>query len=91
MIEMMGATVRLWLSRDILILHGEQTSHAKHNSRVTVLPGRVHFGGALSGRDQNAMNKTVSGLLKVMHPDPTTPIPDADLEWALRLALEVRG
>jgi ATP-dependent Lon protease len=50
----------------------------------------MHFGGALSGRDQNAMNKTVSGLLKVMHPDPTTPAPDADLEWALRLALEVR-
>lgn len=59
-------------------------------SRVNVLQGRVHFGGALSGRDQNAVNKTVSGLLKLLHPDPVEPVPDEELEWAVRLALEVR-
>jgi ATP-dependent Lon protease len=59
-------------------------------SRVNVLQGRVHFGGALSGRDQNAVNKTVSGLLKLLHPDPADPVPDEELEWAVRLALEVR-
>ena len=28
-------------------------------SRIGTLQGRVHFGGALSGRDQNAVNKTI--------------------------------
>jgi predicted ATP-dependent Lon-type protease len=37
--------------------------------RAGVLMGRVHFGGALSGRDQNEVNKTVSGLLKLLYPD----------------------
>ena len=59
-------------------------------SRANVLQGRVHFGGALSGRDQNAVNKTVSGLLKLLYPDPHSLVPDEDLEWAVRLALEVR-
>lgn len=55
-----------------------------------MLQGRIHFGGALSGRDQNAVNKTISGLLKLLYPDPSQPVPDEDLEWAARLALEVR-
>ena len=55
------------------------------------LQGRVHFGGALSGRDQNAVNKTVIGLLKLLYPDAAQRgVPDEDLEWAVRLALEVR-
>lgn len=65
-------------------------SRLRAQSRVDKLTGRVHFGGALSGRDQNAVNKTVSGLLKLLYPDPASPIPDDDLEWAVRLALEVR-
>src|SRR5207237_7282513 len=48
------------------------------------------FGGALSGRDQNAVNKTVSGLLKLIHPSPEEKVPDEDLEWAVRLGLECR-
>ena len=55
-----------------------------------MLQGRVTFGGALSGRDQNAVNKTISGLLKLIHPSPDEPVPDEDLEWAVRLALECR-
>jgi ATP-dependent Lon protease len=47
----------------------------RNQSRVDVLQGRVHFGGALSGRDTNAVNKTISGLLKLIHPDPTSPSP----------------
>jgi ATP-dependent Lon protease len=50
----------------------------------------VRFGGALSGRDQNAVNKTISGLLKLVHPDPADRPSDETLEWAVRLALEVR-
>ena len=44
----------------------------------------------LSGRDQNAAVKTINGLLKLMHPSPDEPVPDEDLEWAVRLALECR-
>jgi ATP-dependent Lon protease len=80
-------TDRFGLVSDVL---AEYFSRLRAQTRVNVLPGRVHFGGALSGRDQNAVNKTISGLLKLMYPDATMPVPDADLEWAVRLALEVR-
>src|SRR5436190_14925036 len=62
----------------------------RSQGRTIVLQGRVTFGGALSGRDQNAVNKTISGLLKLIHPSPNEEVPDADLEWAVRLALECR-
>lgn len=62
----------------------------RSQSRVSVLQGRVHFGGALSGRDVKATSKTVSGLLKLLYPDPDMPVSDEDLEWAVRLALEAR-
>jgi ATP-dependent Lon protease len=59
-------------------------------SRVALLMNRVLFGGALSGRDTTAVQKTVSGLLKLLHPSPAEPVPDENLEWAVRLALECR-
>ena len=59
-------------------------------TRVSTLLGRVEFGGALSGRDTSAVNRTVSALLKLLYPGTETPIPDEDLEWAVRLALECR-
>ncbi|MCK2097673.1 BREX system Lon protease-like protein BrxL [Thauera aromatica] len=62
----------------------------RNQSRVSTLQGRVFLGGALSGRDLNAVNKTVSGLLKLLHPDAEAAVSDEDLEWAVRLALEVR-
>ena len=68
----------------------EAFTRLRDGTRANVPLGRVHFGGALSGRDQNAVNKTVSGLLKLMHPDAQAPVSDEDLEWAVRLALEVR-
>jgi ATP-dependent Lon protease len=59
-------------------------------NRVQVMQGRVYLGGALSGRDIEAVNKTVSGLAKLLYPDPETPVPDEELEWMVRLALECR-
>jgi ATP-dependent Lon protease len=59
-------------------------------NRVSVMHERVYLGGALSGRDIEAVNKTVSGLTKLLFPDPDVPVPDADLEWIVRLALESR-
>src|SRR5882724_11601120 len=47
----------------------ECLSRLRSQSRASVLQGRVSFGGALSGRDANAVQKTVSGLLKLLYPD----------------------
>jgi ATP-dependent Lon protease len=52
--------------------------------------GRVYLGGALSGRDIEAVNRTLNGMLKLVFPDSTMPVPDEDLEWIVRLALESR-
>jgi ATP-dependent Lon protease len=68
----------------------ECLDHLRNQSRVSALQNRVYFGGALSGRDTNAANKTISGLLKLLYPDGTVDIPDEDVEWAVRIALEVR-
>ncbi|MBJ2258909.1 hypothetical protein JFT45_20615 [Pseudomonas psychrophila] len=68
----------------------ECMSRLRFQSRVSVMQNRLHLGGALSGRDTNAVNKTVSGLLKLMYPDAEMSVSDADLEWATRLGLEVR-
>jgi ATP-dependent Lon protease len=59
-------------------------------SRSSVMQGRAHLGGALSGRDIEAVTKTVSGLTKLLFPNPDMPVDDKDLEWMLRLALESR-
>lgn len=68
----------------------EGWTRLRDESRLTALEGRVYFGGALSGRDTNAVHKTINGLLKLLYPDPSMPVSDEDLEWAARLALECR-
>lgn len=65
-------------------------SQLRNQSRVSELQNRVYFGGALSGRDTNAVNKTVSGLLKLLYPSGDADVPEEDLEWAVRIAMEVR-
>ena len=62
----------------------------RDHNRLQSIQSRVSFGGALSGRDTAAVNKTLNGLLKLIYPDPETPIAEEDLEWAVRLALECR-
>ena len=65
-------------------------SRLRVGSRVSVLQGRVHFGGALIGRDITGASKTISGLLKLLFPDPNMPVPDEELESIVRVALESR-
>ncbi|MDR2199024.1 MAG: BREX system Lon protease-like protein BrxL [Deltaproteobacteria bacterium] len=85
------------ISKDILTDHfgivsdvlSECWSKLRRQSRVGVLQNRVSFGGALSGRDFNAVSKTVSGLMKLLYPG-TADVPDEELEWAVRIALESR-
>jgi len=86
------------MSRDLLTNHfgmvsdflSECLNQLRWQTRVPALQGRVFFGGALSGRDINAVNKTVSGLLKLLYPNPDAAISDEDLEWAVRMAMEMR-
>jgi len=62
----------------------------REGSRLSVLQERVNWGGALSGRDIQAVNKSVSGLIKLLFPDPEMEITDDDLETIVRAALESR-
>src|ERR1035437_987431 len=68
----------------------EAWTRLRSSNRLAQLQGRVHLGGALSGRDIEAVNKTISGLLKLLFPDPEMPIPDEELEAVMRTALEAR-
>lgn len=65
-------------------------SQLRNQTRVSALQNRVFYGGALSGRDTNAVNKTVSGLLKLLYPSNNTKVPNEELEWAVRIAMEAR-
>ena len=42
----------------------------REGTRISALQGRAHWGGSLSGRDIVAVNKTISGLLKLLFPVP---------------------
>lgn len=64
-------------------------SRLRKAGKAPILQNRIMFGGALSGRDATAVNKTMGGLLKLIHPGGGN-VPDEDLEWAARLALESR-
>lgn len=68
----------------------ECLTQLRNQSRVDWIRERARFGGALSGRDTTAVNKTTSGLLKLLYPDTQVRPTDEELEWAVRLALEVR-
>ena len=62
----------------------------RSETRLSSIQGRVQLGSALSGRDTAAVHRTVDGLLKLTYPDRETTIPDEDIEWSVRLALECR-
>jgi ATP-dependent Lon protease len=59
-------------------------------NRITAVLPRIDYGGALSGRDTTAVNKTINGLLKLMQPNSEAPVSDELLEWAVKIALEYR-
>lgn len=85
------------ISKELLTNHfglvsdflSECWSHLREQSRVNLLQNRFFYGGSLSGRDTNAVNKTVSGLLKLLYPG-SDDVSDEEIEWAVRLAMESR-
>ncbi|MBF9018799.1 MULTISPECIES: protease Lon-related BREX system protein BrxL [unclassified Oceanispirochaeta] len=86
------------ISKEILTDHfglvsdflSECWSQLRNQSRLAHLQNVVFYGGSLSGRDTNAVNKTVSGLLKLLYPVDSSEVSKEDIEWAVRLALEAR-
>lgn len=86
------------ISKELLTNHfgvvsdflSECWSQLRNQSRVSQLQNRVFYGGALSGRDTNAVNKTVSGLLKLIYPGSNAEVPEEELEWAVRISMEAR-
>lgn len=86
------------INKDLLTDHfglvsdflSECWAQLRNQSRVSMLQNRVFYGGALSGRDTNAVNKTTSGLLKLLYPGNDIEVPEEDLEWAVRIAMEAR-
>ena len=68
----------------------EAWAELRTENRLQQIQGRVSYGAALSGRDSRAVNKTVNGLLKLLYPDRDMPIADEDIEWAVRLGMEMR-
>ncbi|MGI9181095.1 MAG: BREX system Lon protease-like protein BrxL [Longimicrobiaceae bacterium] len=65
-------------------------THLRHTSRLEAVQGRITWGSHLSGRDRRAAENTVNGLLKLLYPDPETPVPADFLDWAAALAVETR-
>jgi ATP-dependent Lon protease len=86
------------VSKEILTNHfglvsdflAECWAQLRSQNRISLIQNRVFFGGALSGRDTNAVNKTISGLLKLLYPGNDTQVTDEDIEWAVRIAMECR-
>lgn len=68
----------------------ESFAQLRVENRLSLIRDRLTYGSALSGRDTNAVNKAVNGLLKLLYPNSEMPIPDEDIEWAVRLGMECR-
>ncbi|MEY5049164.1 MAG: hypothetical protein RLZZ175_2523 [Bacteroidota bacterium] len=80
-------TLHFGLVSDFL---AECWTRLRDTSRISSVLPRIDYGGALSGRDTTAVNKTLNGLLKLMQPNPDVPISDELLEWAIKISLEYR-
>lgn len=86
------------ISRDLVTDHfgmvsdfySECMRQLRLETRLPAVSNWLRFGGALSGRDVTAAQKTINGLLKLLYPSAEMPIPREDVEWAVRIALEVR-
>ncbi len=51
---------------------------------------RIRTNDSWRGRDTEAVDKTVDGLLKLLYPDPAAPVASDDLVWAMELATVAR-
>ena len=59
-------------------------------NRVVGVHDRIRHNDSWRGRDNEAVEKTVDGLLKLMYPDPEVPVSTEDLQWAMEMATVAR-
>ena len=55
-------------------------------NRYVGVRARIRVNDSWRGRDHEAAERTVDGLLKLLYPDPATPVASEDLAWAMELA-----
>jgi ATP-dependent Lon protease len=60
----------------------------KHTNRYEEVSKRIRLGSSVEGRDEKGIKKTVSALLKILHPDG--PPSDAELDEYVEYAVECR-
>lgn len=60
----------------------------KHTNRYEEVSKRIRLGSSVEGRDEKGIKKTVSALLKILHPDG--PPSDAEFEDYVEYAVECR-
>lgn len=60
----------------------------KHTNRYEEVSKRIRLGKEVEGRDEKGIKKTVSGLLKILH--PSTPPTDEEFEEYVSYAVECR-
>jgi ATP-dependent Lon protease len=60
----------------------------KHTNRYEEVSKRIQLGKEVEGRDEKGIKKTVSGLLKILH--PSTPPTDEEFEEYVSYAVECR-
>jgi uncharacterized protein (TIGR02653 family) len=58
----------------------------RSENRYVRVRERVKVNDAWRGRDTEAVEKTVDGLLKLLYPDPAALVSADDLAWAMKLA-----
>ena len=60
----------------------------KHTNRYEEVSKRIRLGKEVEGRDEKGIKKTVSGLLKILH--PSSPPSDEEFEEYVAYAVECR-
>lgn len=59
-------------------------------NRFVGVSDRIRHNDSWRGRDNEAVDKTVDGLLKLLYPDPEAQVSTEDLQWAMELATVAR-
>ncbi len=62
----------------------------RSENRYVRVGQRIALNDSWRGRDVEAVEKTVDGLLKLLYPDPERTIDSADIKWAMDLATVAR-
>lgn len=62
----------------------------RSENRYVRIRDRISMNASWRGRDAEAVEKTVDGLLKLLNPNPEVQVASEDLDWAMRLATVAR-